>query len=181
MVVTSVILRSARMKYNRLKCTANGVPVGAGVQQSVSEYRLLGLDKHIVEAFPHPCLILDRRFRIVEANSLYTKATMVDRARVLGRYLFDVFPENPFDPTADGMRNVMGSFSMVLSHKLTHHMPYQRYDIKDRNGLYVERYWKPTNSPVLDKDGEVEFILQSVEDVTAVMKRFKPLFTTPRF
>jgi hypothetical protein len=28
------------------------------------------------------------------------------------------------------------------------------------------RYWKPTNIPILDHNGEVEFILHHAEDVT---------------
>jgi len=156
-------------------------PAGvADVRRAVPGFlELSGFNRRIFDAIPHACVIFDRDLRIVEANPLYTKITMVERNRMLGRYVFDVFPENPNDPSADGKKVALESFSTVLTHKVLHHMPFQRYDIRDRSGYYVERYWKPTNCPVLDHDGKVEFILQSVEDMTGVMKRFRPLFTTP--
>ena len=46
-------------------------------------------------------------------------------------------------------------------------MSVQRYDIRDLQGQFVERYWQPINSPVHDQDGLLIFLLHHVEDVTA--------------
>ena len=48
-------------------------------------------------------------------------------------------------------------------------MPVQRYDIRRpeaEGGGFVERYWSPLNSPVLDEQGKVAYLVHRVEDVT---------------
>src|SRR2546428_7515922 len=37
--------------------------------------------------------------------------------RSLGRGIFDVFPDNPDDPAADGVRNLRASLERVLAHR----------------------------------------------------------------
>jgi hypothetical protein len=32
---------------------------------------------------------------------------------------------------------------------------------------FIERYWRPVNTPLLDEDGHLAFLLHQVEDVTA--------------
>ncbi|MGY8706141.1 hypothetical protein RAD16_10420 [Bradyrhizobium sp. 18BD] len=45
-------------------------------------------------------------------------------------------------------------------------MAVQRYDIRDPDGTFRERYWQPINSPIRDEDGRLVFLLHHVEDVT---------------
>jgi hypothetical protein len=40
------------------------------------------------------------RYTIVAVNDAYARATMTTREDILGRGLFDAFPDNPADPTA---------------------------------------------------------------------------------
>lgn len=47
-----------------------------------------------------------------------------------------------------------------------HEMTIQRYDIRDEEGRFIERYWRPVNTPVIDDDGKVVALLHHVEDVT---------------
>jgi PAS domain S-box-containing protein len=46
-------------------------------------------------------------------------------------------------------------------------MAVQRYDIHRRDGSWEERYWAPLNVPVLGPDGDVRYVLHTVDDVTA--------------
>jgi hypothetical protein len=85
--------------------------------------------------------------------------------------VFDAFPEKPDDPERSGVRNLSASFEFVLRHKVEHAVPVQRFDIRRPDGTWEERHWKPVNMPILDANGEVEFILQQVEDVTAACLR----------
>ena len=89
----------------------------------------------------------------------------------LGRGLFDVFPDNPGDPDASGVRNLTVSLNAVLRDKAENKMPVQRYDIRRPDGAWEVRYWRPTNIPLLDANGDVEFILNYPEDVTQSMAR----------
>jgi hypothetical protein len=53
-------------------------------------------------------------------------------------------------------------------------MAVQRYDIRNAAGVFEERYWRPVNSPVLDENGDLVFILNRVLDVTAKIPRRAP-------
>lgn len=118
-------------------------------------------------------LILDPDFMIIAVNKAYLRATMTTRETILGRYVFDVFPENPSDQNAKGKNNLCASLKRVLLHKLPDKMAIQRYDIRRplaEGGGYEERYWSLLNSPLLNEHGEVAFIINHVEDVTEFMK-----------
>lgn len=123
----------------------------------------------------HPYLIIDPGpgLKIVDANDAYCAATMIKRDDVAGRPLFEVFPDDPNQDLADGVSNLFESIKSVFQKRQPHEMPIQRYDIKDRDGVFVKRYWKPTNSPLLDHDGEIKLILHHVEDVTEQISRLE--------
>lgn len=106
------------------------------------------------------------RFTMVAANAARLRATLTKREAVIGRPLFEVFPDNPADPAATGVRNLRASLYEVLRTKQAHRMPVQKYDIRKPNGDFEERYWEPLNSPVLDERGELIYIIHRVEDVT---------------
>ena len=52
-------------------------------------------------------------------------------------------------------------------------MPAQKYDIRRPAALgggFEERYWSPVNSPVLNNDGSVQYIIHRVEDITDFLR-----------
>lgn len=94
---------------------------------------------------------------------------MTTREAIIGRNLFDVFPDNPNDPAADGVRNLRASLERVLVTKKPDRMAVQKYDVRQpesAGGAFEERYWSPLNKPVIAADGSVELIIHWVEDVT---------------
>lgn len=108
-------------------------------------------------------------FTIAAVSNAYLQATMTEREAILGRGLFDVFPDNPDDPDATGVNNLNASLHSVLIEQEPHTMAVQKYDIRrpeSEGGGFEERYWSPVNSPVLGADGEVACIIHRVEDVT---------------
>src|SRR5438105_3598734 len=68
----------------------------------------------LFEHVPGLYLVLDPTFDIVTANDAYCRATMTTRAGIAGRNLFEVFPDNPDDPRADGTVNLRASLMRVL-------------------------------------------------------------------
>ena len=123
----------------------------------------------IFDATPGSYLLLSPDLSILGVNECYLKATMTRRDDIVGRGLFQIFPDNPDDPTADGVRNLRASLQRVLAHKRADRMSVQKYDIRRpeaEGGGFEERYWSPLNSPVLDPHGEVRYIIHWVEDVT---------------
>ena len=59
----------------------------------------------LFEAAPGLFLVLTPDLRIVAVSDLYLRATMTTREDIFGKKIFDVFPDNPDDPTATGSRN----------------------------------------------------------------------------
>lgn len=127
----------------------------------------------LFEAAPGLCLVLRAdapTFTIVAVSDAYLRATMTERSSILGRGLFDVFPDNPDDPAADGVTNLLASLTCVLERGAAHTMAVQKYDIRRPESAgdgFEERYWSPVNTPVFSAAGEVAFIIHQVEDVTA--------------
>lgn len=121
------------------------------------------------EGSSHPYLVLDPRpgLHIVDLNDAYGRVTLIERTAVAGRPLFDVFPDNPDDADADGVSNLYASLRAASDSGRPHAMPVQRYDVRDANGRFVERYWRPVNTPLLDEDERLVFLLHHVENVTA--------------
>lgn len=122
----------------------------------------------IFEASPSLVLILSPTLELLAVTEAYLRATMTVREEILGRHLFDVFPDNPNDPGATGVANLRRSLETVLATRKPHVMAIQRYDIRkpDDTGSFEVRYWRPINTPVLSDSGEVEAIMHRVEDVT---------------
>lgn len=116
-------------------------------------------------------LILDPSFTIVAANDAYCAATMTVRDDIVGRHLFEVFPDNPADSAANGVQNLRASLLKVLKSRQPDRMEVQKYDIERRgSGAFEMRYWSAANVPLLGPDGYVHWIIHSVEDVTELTK-----------
>jgi signal transduction histidine kinase/DNA-binding response OmpR family regulator len=123
----------------------------------------------LFEASPGLYLVLTPGLKIVGVTEAYLLATMTKRKDIVGKDLFDVFPDNPNDSTATGTANLRSSLQRVLQTKKADTMAVQKYDIPrppEQGGGFEERYWSPFNTPVLDASGAVEFIIHRVEDVT---------------
>jgi len=123
----------------------------------------------LFDSSPDMYLVLSPSFVIVAANNAYLRTTMTRRADIVGRGIFDVFPDNPNDPSATGVRNLTTSLQRVVNEAVVDRMAVQKYDIQrpdSRGGGFEERYWCPSNWPVLGMNNEVAYIIHRVEDVT---------------
>lgn len=112
-------------------------------------------------------------FTIVDASDTYLRATLRTREEVMGRGLFEIFPDNPDDPNATGTNNLRSSIERVIKNKQVDAMPLQKYDIPvpaEMGGGFEERFWDPKNTPVFDADGQVIYILHDAVDVTQSVK-----------
>ncbi len=120
----------------------------------------------IFRNLPGLYLILNDEFNIVEVNEAYASATLTKRDEIIGRNIFDVFPDNPQDETADGVRNLQASLNFVRQNLKSHTMPIQKYDIRRADGTFEIRYWSPKNLPVIGEDGKLKYIIHRAEDVS---------------
>jgi signal transduction histidine kinase/DNA-binding response OmpR family regulator len=127
----------------------------------------------LFESAPGLYLVLLPDLRIVAASDAYLEATMTRREQIVGRSLFDVFPDNPDDPAATGVANLRASFERVLANRTSDAMAVQKYDIRRpdaQGGGFEERFWSPINSPVLGPDGSIAYIIHRVEDATEFVR-----------
>jgi hypothetical protein len=106
-------------------------------------------------------------FTIVGVTDSYAEVTYTKRDEIIGRNLFDVFPDNPEEKDATGVKNLSYSLNYVIRNGKEHRMANQRYDvINAHTGVFEFKIWSPLNKPVFDEDGVVAFIVHTVEDVT---------------
>lgn len=126
--------------------------------------------RHLFESVPGLYLVLTPKLVIVGSSDAYLAATLTKREEILGRYIFDAFPDNPDDPSATGVANLRASLERVLKFKRPDAMALQKYDVRRPDGTFEEKYWSPLNTPVFDGEGEVSFILHRVEDVTELVR-----------
>jgi signal transduction histidine kinase/ActR/RegA family two-component response regulator len=127
----------------------------------------------LFESAPDLYLVLDPGLTIVAVSDAYLRATMTTRVGILGRHLFEVFPDNPDDPEANGVGNLRASLDRVRGDLVPDTMAVQKYDIRRpdaEGGGFEVRYWSPRNAPVLRADGTLACIVHRVEDVTEFVR-----------
>jgi PAS domain S-box-containing protein len=122
---------------------------------------------------PNPYMVLDRELRYVAANDAYLRVTGSRLEDILGRNVFEAFPNDPEEPNNASVRLLQSSFQKVLTQREPDTLaliPY-RVPLNTSTGtIFEERYWSATHTPFLDERGEVAFILQHTVDVTEVQR-----------
>jgi PAS domain S-box-containing protein len=127
----------------------------------------------VFNAAPGSYLLLAPDLTIVAVDDAYLAATMTSREAIVGRGLFDVFPDDPNDPAATGVRNLRASLLRAMASRKPDRMAVQRYPIRrpaEAGGGFEVRYWSPLNTPVLGPGGEVRYLIHWVEDVTELVR-----------
>jgi PAS domain S-box-containing protein len=127
----------------------------------------------LFESLPGLYLVLTPDLKIAAVSDAYLQATMTKREEIIGRGIFEVFPDNPDDPQATGASNLRASLERVLKEAEANTMAIQKYDVRRLDGKFEERYWSPINSPVFGQDRRIEYIIHRVEDVTQFVQQKK--------
>src|ERR1700712_2978397 len=100
----------------------------------------------------HVLLRPDTGFTIVAASEDYLRTSHTDES-IIGRSLFEAFPDNPAASEAAGSGALRDSLARVIASGEADRMPVLRYDVRrpeKTGGGFEERYWTPVNVPVLD-------------------------------
>ena len=125
--------------------------------------------QRLFEAAPGAFLVLrpDAGFTIAAVSDEYLRATLTRREDIVGRPVFEVFPDNPETPDANSTANLSRSLRRVVDARAADVMAIQRYDVPSADGSgFALRYWSPVNAPVLGPDGDVMYIVHRVDNVT---------------
>ncbi|MEU5324376.1 SpoIIE family protein phosphatase [Streptomyces sp. NPDC021056] len=128
----------------------------------------------VFRALPGMVALLTPELVYVDANEDFLRLAGRTREQLVGHYIFDVFPENPNDAAAAGMRETRESMLRTAATGERDTMALLRYDIEDpaHPGRWKEHYWSPVNAPVHDPDGQVTLIVHRVEEVTELIRAF---------
>ncbi|WP_030316430.1 PP2C family protein-serine/threonine phosphatase [Streptomyces sp. NRRL B-3229] len=126
----------------------------------------------VFQALPGVVALVTPDLVFADVNEEFLSVSGRRREEIVGRYFFDVFPDNPNDRAATGMRNLAASLRRVLDTGERDAMALQRYDVEnpERPGEWQVRYWSPVNAPVLGPDGKVALVVHRVEEVTELMR-----------
>ncbi len=126
--------------------------------------------REIVESAPGKFLVITPEdYRIVAASDAYLDATMTQRADILGRTIFDVFPDDPDDPDPEGEAALRASITRVGSKGVSDAMGILRFPIPRPAHLgdgHEERYWSIVNAPIRDASDRIALVVHRVEDMT---------------
>ena len=125
----------------------------------------------IFAAVTTPVLVVaPPHWTIVAANEAWSKLTGTTLDEQIGRRLFDVFPDDPEDPSADGVETLAASLERVLANGVADIMAIQRYAVRNAVGRSEDRWWSPRNTPILGEDGKVAAVIHEVEEVTQFVR-----------
>jgi hypothetical protein len=116
-------------------------------------------------------VIVGLDFRIIGATDAYIGISRAKKVDILGMSILEAFPENPHNPHSDGMKKLGESLRKVIETKQAHDMGILRYDIPSGSGdgTFLERWWRCRNDPVLNDNGEVQWIVSNVDDINSMM------------
>lgn len=131
--------------------------LGAGHGQRPFEVPA-GLIRQVFQSIPQPSILLQPNLVIVGVNRAYLEVMDLDGADIIGCDLFDVFPDNPA-ANVNATGELADSLGRVLDDGRPDSLEQLRYDIRDRDGVFQERWWNPLNTPVTDDNGRLELIL----------------------
>ncbi|WP_375419008.1 PAS domain-containing protein [uncultured Hymenobacter sp.] len=114
---------------------------------------------------PDSFLLLAPDGTVLDNTDAHVQVSLLPRAQAVGRSIFAAYPSE-----AQGQRELAASLTEVRRTRQPHVMDLLRYDLArpaEQGGGTEERYWQASHFPLLDARGELQYILQRTQDVTA--------------
>lgn len=107
-----------------------------------------------------PTIILDPGpgLKILVVNEAFATKCRLSNGQLVGRPIFDVFPENPESSESECISHTFHSINQMASLKEPQILTHQRYDIANSDGVFVECYWRLEFRPLLCVHKQVKFI-----------------------
>ena len=125
---------------------------------------------HVFQLLPNPSLILlpdAPKFTIAAVNNAYLEAVNFKEEDLIGKGIFEVFPENPEERVSNATENLSNSLNFVIAKKGSDNIPFQKYDIPIRGTTkFKVQYANIQNIPIKDDNNNITHILHIIEDVT---------------
>jgi PAS domain S-box-containing protein len=126
----------------------------------------------LFEMSPGAFIVLLPDLTVAAVTDEYLRSTMVRREVLIGRNIFDVFPDNSGD--GSHQKQVRDSFLKVFESSVPDELPIQKYDVQrpaEDGGAFEERFWRLITFPgAVGARGEILYVIHRVEDITESVK-----------
>jgi PAS domain S-box-containing protein len=130
---------------------------------------MLTIDKleSIFQDFPVPALILaaDQNFKILQANQAYLHTLAMSPHDLCGKPIFEVFPDQLPDDPESPIKKILRCIELAIQLKTPQTPGTIPYRIPDEHGGFNLRFWMLDYIPIMDKTGEVAFVLQLTHEI----------------
>lgn len=113
---------------------------------------------------PDNFLLLAADGTVLDNSDAHVRVSLLPRAQAEGRSVFTAYPSDPAS-----QRELAASLNEVRRTRQPHVMSLLRYDLARpaaQGGGSEERYWQVTHFPLLNEQGELQYILHQSQDVT---------------
>lgn len=102
-----------------------------------------------------------------DVNPAYERSAGRPRAELAGRAFFDLFPDRPNSPSAEGIVISYEALRDAAQHQRVVCKGVHRYDLPTPDGGLAERYWRNVVRPLPEAADPLSFLVLEVNDVTA--------------
>ncbi len=114
----------------------------------------------VFNSLPAPFLVMDRDFNIVAFNQAFLNATRRSPDTFIGINIFTAFPV-----AGDSRRMLQESLERVRDNGVINVLPVFSCACAV-NGHTQEHLWSCTHVPIIGKDGQVAFLLETAQDIS---------------
>ncbi len=126
----------------------------------------------VFDHLPNAFMVLDRELRFVAANPAYLRSTAASLEAILGRHVFEVFPDDPTDPNNANVVMMRASFERVVATGQSDEIAAIPYLVPRTPGGPLElRIWSTRHTPILDAAGRTLYLVQEATEVTHLQTR----------
>lgn len=109
-------------------------------------------------------------FTIAGVNAAFLSETHTSLEEIIGKSLFDAFPDKSEDSFLRRQEALIKTFEEVLFTKKAYNIEIHRIDVqlKGSEGFHP-RFWNCYTYPILDENNNVKFIVQNPVDITSTI------------
>lgn len=127
--------------------------------------------QHLFRSLPENFLLIapDADATILDNTDSHVAVSLKSRTDAVGKPFFEAYPATD----ANGAAVIRESHAHVRQYLEPHTMPLIRYDLAkpaEQGGGLEESYWQATHYPILDAQGQLQYILQRTQNVTEQLR-----------
>ena len=127
----------------------------------------------VFETVPDLYLIFSPDLRVLTASNLYLEAISTSRAEIRDLLLEDLFCRYGLE-TEDELNNLKATLDAVASSGKEQSMPVHNFrSLKRASTGQTGGYWQVSNSPVLDSNQKLLYIIHKLNDITEIILKEK--------